>query len=795
VNRRIIGFILLGLSISWTTVLSEEHFERSRAAQIELGDTPLNLIETKDGFLVSSNSGYGSSYLQAYDESRRIVSDRLDLPSLFYGLEYSAGHKFILASAGTHVVYAIPFQAGRFGKPHELNLKSCDVTAGLAIQDNHIAVAVCNQSHSVVSFNFETGRVLKQGSVGEYPYAVKIIPGERLAVSNWGESSVSILQQNDLHVVKAIPTGRHPNDLLLLPDNRLAIACSDSDSISLVDLHSLSESSRLSLRIPHSSLGGAQPDALAFDSFHRRLFVALARLDALAVFNFAPGETPKLQGLVPVGANPATALYSRRMQSVFIGDGRNADLQPSVPREQTVQQPHARTFKGDAGSALSYVGNLRGGGVEALSTANMDDPRSMLMLAQRVYGDSAAPPPPDDLVQFFSPKSNRNAPIRHVVYVIKENRTYDQILGDIKEGNGDPELTLFGEKVTPNQHALARKFVLYDNFYTNGDVSWDGHLWSTAAESTDMVDKLWPATYAHRVQFQIWSSIYRGNETHRLPAAAPGSGFLWDLASKAGVTYRDYGEWCNLDPKNPTVSRAYVKGLLGHYDPQFNPDIGNVSDQARLDEWEHEFRGFERSGTMPQLTILYLPNDHTMGTRPNKPTPRSMIADNDLAVGRLIEDLSQSRFWSNTAVFVLEDDSQDGPDHVDCHRSPLLVISPYARLGFVEHSHFSTVSVLKTIEQILGLGSLTYFDDRAPSLLVDFQRNASPETFMHISPGVPLDQLNSVDAPGAQKSARWNFSQPDQVPDQELNMVIWRSIKGPGSGPPAPVHSVEASIK
>jgi phospholipase C len=418
----------------------------------------------------------------------------------------------------------------------------------------------------------------------------------------------------------------------------------------------------------------------------------------------------------------------------------------------------------------------------------------MLTLAQQVYGATRAKLSRQSrkLIEYFSAVSNPRNPIQYVIYVIKENRTYDQVFGDMKQGNGEPDLVLFGETVTPNQHALARQFVLFDNFFVDGDVSYDGHLWSTTGSATDYANKLWPSEYSGHIQFDLWGSDYNGDDTHDHPIAAPASGFIWDLAQRAGLAYRDYGELCNNEDKdNPETCKAYLRGLKGHYDPYYGAGIGDVTDQKRVDEWEREFRQFEKTGDFPRLSIVYLPNDHTEGAKLGARTPRAMVADNDLALGRLVEVISHSRLWAHTAIFVLEDDAQDGPDHVDAHRSPLLVISPYTRHGTVEHAHFSTVSVLKTIEQILGLGSLTYFDDRAPSLLIDFQQRPMLDSYTSLQPQVKLDEMNPADGPGAKKSASWDFSHPDRAPEQELNRVIWQSVKGKDSEPPAPVFNVQ----
>ena len=780
---------------------------RSEAQRVAPGDTPLNLIETPDGFLISTNSGYGAHYLQAYHERRNQVTGRLEFPSLWYGLAYSPGQKSLLASTGARSVLAIPFHEGKFGKPREFVFDHCELTAGIAIQSESSAVVVCNRSYEAIRFNFLTGEILKRVRVGELPYSVKALPGDRLAVANWGQASISILDGQNLRTLRTIPVGSHPTDELVLPrQRRLLVACSDADLVSVIDLNSLLEVRRLKIQIPNSRVGGGQPDALAFNPVNERLFVALAAVNALAVLDLrGVDEEPKLDCLIPVGAYPTALLYSSQARKLYVADGRNLVTGPSSQHEArsgsdgeatlpgeprrgpAPATPPALPHKTDSGARTDYIGYLVGGGIETLADADLGTLMARgRTLAQQVYGEAPQELEAGDreLVRYFSAKSNPQSPIRHVIYVIKENRTYDQVLGDMTEGNGAPDLVLFGESVTPNHHALARQFVLFDNFYVDGDVSADGHVWSTAASSTDYVNKLWPSFYAHRLKYDFVGPDYDGDDEHDQPLAIPKSGAIWDLAHKSGVSYRDYGEWCVDEDAHPGLTRCHLRGLKDHYDPRYMDGIGTVTDVKRIEEWEREFRDFEKNGDLPQLTVMHLPNDHTRGTQPGRLTPRAMVADNDLALGRLVEIVSHSRFWQETAIFVLEDDAQDGPDHVDAHRSPLLIASPYVRHGAIEHAHFSTASVLKAIEQILGLPSLTYFDDRASSLLVDFQEQPVVVGYTAVAPRVPLDEVNQPNAPGASQSALWDLVHPDRAPERELNRVIWKSVKGASSEPP-----------
>jgi hypothetical protein len=340
---------------------------------------------------------------------------------------------------------------------------------------------------------------------------------------------------------------------------------------------------------------------------------------------------------------------------------------------------------------------------------------------------------------------------------------------------------LFGEKITPNLHALVRQFVLLDNFYADAEVSADGHNWSTAAYATDYIEKTWPANYSHRGR----GFEYQGG----VPIASPTEGYLWDYARRAGLSYRNYGEFIETSKSAEEPSRAREKSLEGHFDPMYRPwDLG-YRDQERVDEFLREFQEYKKNGNLPRLMILCLPNDHTEGTAPGKPTPRAFVADNDLALGRLVEAVSHSTYWKNTAIFSVEDDAQNGPDHVDAHRTEALVISAYTKRHFVDSTLYSTSSMLRTIELILGLPPMSQFDAAATPMWNSFTLSADLTPYNALPAGVSLDEKNPDNAPGAERSRAMNFSKEDSAPDVELNEIIWKSIKGADSEMPAPVRA------
>jgi YVTN family beta-propeller protein len=402
--------------------------------------------------------------------------------------------------------------------------------------------------------------------------------------------------------------------------------------------------------------------------------------------------------------------------------------------------------------------------------------------------------------------------IRHVIYVIKENRTYDQVFGSLPKGNGDPSLTLFGDESAPNQRALAMRFGLYDNFYADAEVSPDGHNWSTTAQATDYVDKTWPVNYSpsprSRQRVYDWEDVLPaqqfatepllGDPSIPRPAAAPTAGYLWDNAFAHGVSYRDWGEYVTTDCNGPNVSHTTHLDdtrFGDHVDERYAGYDLSCSDHVlREPEWEREFRAFERNGGLPALSIVRLPNDHNNGTVPGRATPRSYMADNDLSLGRMVDAVSRSRYWASTAIFVVEDDAQNGPDHVDAHRTLALLISPYTQTRGVDSTHYDTSSMIATIEDILGLPAMSITDARASRMWKLFANRPKLRPYDVIQPevvpfGEPDAPVNQPNAPMAAESASWDFSKEDVAPEIALNEAIWKSVKGRHLRMPRPRHS------
>jgi len=374
------------------------------------------------------------------------------------------------------------------------------------------------------------------------------------------------------------------------------------------------------------------------------------------------------------------------------------------------------------------------------------------------------------------------SPIKHVVYVIKENRTYDQLFGDIKKGNGDPRLAIFGGEVTPNHHAIADQWVLFDNLYCDGEVSVDGHSWSNSAIATDYNEKMWPAQYGGHSRTAI-SNAY-----------VPAAGHVWDLAAKKGLTYRSYGEYATRSSDGTTMDASPgVGGLLNHVSPKFKLPGMHDTDNVRvffseLDEFERNFNSKDPAKRLPNFLVMSLPEDHTAGTRPGGYTPRAMVANADHAVGQMVERITKSPYWPETAIFIIEDDAQNGPDHVDARRTVGLVVSPYTKRGFVDLTLYSTSAMLRTMELLLGLPPMTQYDAAAMPMYNSFGEKSDLRGYQAVAPKIDVNEKNGTQAWGAKASMKMNLDEVDEAPMFALNEIIWKSVRGPKSPMPLPVH-------
>ncbi len=514
--------------------------------------------------------------------------------------------------------------------------------------------------------------------------------------------------------------------------------------------------------------------------------MANADNNSLAVVDVSQPGRSRVKGFVPVGWYPTAVRFSQDGKNLYVLNGKGLAPMPN-PRG-----PQPGVLAGE----LQFSGSMLQG---AFSVIPVPDANALAAYSDTVrrltpYADATRLAPAEAPARSpIPPRVGGPSPIQHLFYVIRENRTYDQILGDLEKGNGDRDLCLFGEAVTPNAHALAREFVLLDNFYVDAEVSYDGHAFSTGAYATDFVEKVWPMNYGQRGG----RYLSEGGGAMRNPygnVTAPLEGYIWDACIRAGKSVRSYGEFAGRgeDDEHDVgegVVKAMVPGLEGRVHPSYPPYNLRVPDGRRVDVWLEEFREFERNGQLPHLSIIRLGNDHTAGTRPGSPTPRAMIAENDQALGRVVEAISRSRFWKESAIFVLEDDAQNGPDHVDAHRSVAFVLSPYARRGAVDSTLYTTSGMLRTMELILGLPPMSQYDAAATPFYNAFQDKPVLTAFARREAQVPLDEKNEPTAWGAQASLAMNLDEADRAPELELNEVLWKSVRGSSSPMPPPVRA------
>jgi DNA-binding beta-propeller fold protein YncE len=788
------GRNLPGLRQGGVVHLPNQWSLRPAGRQVLLGDFPVNLaLHPTEPWLAVLHSGFGIHGVVVLDLNFPTpkITCGVPLNQTFYGLCWSPDGKTLYASGGEfEVVHAFAFEKGLLAPHPKLpqvrvaNLIGRFIPGGIAVDGRHLyAAGVWGHAVALVPLDDPDRRRHVDLEKDSYPYTV--LPdaeSKKLYVSLWGKAAVAVVDVAKGKVAETWPTDSHPTEMALAPDGKtLFIACSNSTRVDVLDAANHGKP----LETLHAALyprapSGNTPNSLSLTPDGKTLFVANADANNVAVFNVArPGQS-RLEGFIPTGWYPTSVRYRAADKKLYVANGKGLISRPNPQGPN----PYLSGLP-----VIQYIAGLLQGSLSAIDLSNPDklgeySAQALLCTPLRRDLGVTAPQPAGNPVPA---KVGEDSPIKHCIYVVKENRTYDQVFGDIKEGNGDPNLCLFGEKITPNHHRLARQFVLLDNFYVEGEVSADGHQWTMGAYATDFVEKMWPLTYRGSPLKKL-VGVYP-SEGHFDAIERPAGGYLWDRCAAAGVSYRSYGEWVEpgRTPKEP--GKARVKALEGHFDPWYRGWDLDYPDQKRADRFLEELAGFEKAGEMPRFIVLRLPNDHTSGTRAGKKTPRAQVADNDLALGRVVAALTKSKFWKDTAIFVLEDDAQNGPDHVDAHRSVALVVSPYTKRGAVDSTMYSTSSMLRTMELILGLPPMSQFDAAARPMYAAFQPRADLTPYEHVVPEVDLEETNKAAAWGAKLSEGFDLTHEDAADDLLLNEVIWRSVKGPDSPMPAPVRA------
>ena len=846
---------------------------------------PVTIVLSPDGrYAAFLNQGYGTeesgvrqsialldlsnNQVRDFPDDRLRGDEKTTRQSYFVGLGFSTDGKHLYASMGSAeengiAVYkfsdgviiperfiTIPAQHVSPGKTVILDSGNSPpgaapaYPAGLVVlgsKEGDRLLIADNLSDNVILLDVRSGRILKSFDLSTNRYVPAVYPYTVIAnrahtkawVSLWNGSGVAELDLKRGKVKRRIElwrpsdpveAGTHPTAMLLnRAEDTLYVALSNAgiakaDGVAAVDLKSRRPHLCYRAALESNDQPGAASIAIALSGDERHLYVAAASFNAVAVFE-TKGQSSDADVQLPEGFVP-TEWYPSALQiaghDLLIASAKGESSGPNR-RKAAVQtglhpNPHP------------YIATLIGGSIQRLSLSEIE--RNLAAFTRQVE-DNNLTHTPLEKIQF----AGGGNPIKHVIYILKENRTYDQIFGDLGVGDGDSSLTMYGAEITPNQHKLARQFGVLDNFYDSGDVSANGHLWSDASATSDFIEKTWPIIYRGSER-----PIDQGNSLdQKLPLMDdPGTGFLWDNLAKHNFTYRIYGEmvdaaWCRDEkvasrregtpsPTSAACPSAEIKpgeklpaslsnpgggpspwpwpiprlkavrptkeAQRGHIDPFYADFAIDYPDQLRADEFLREFNQFVKNrGTtqeLPQFIEMWLPADHTGGTRAGKPRPRASVADNDLAVGRVVDAVSHSPYWDDTAIFVVEDDAQDGADHVDAHRSIALVISKYSPRSeptFVDHHFYTTVSMIHTMEELLGLPPMNLFDAHGPVMAAPFSGPGTQPPFQaddkNLRSGL-LYEMNHKDAPGANQSEKMDFSRPDAIDAQKLNAILWR---------------------
>ena len=745
---------------------------------LPLGDLPLNMaLSNSKKLMAVTNNGQGKQSLQLIDVKREKVLDNITIARSWLGLKFSSDEKYLYASGGNDnwiLQYAISNNKLQLKDSIKLGDKWPNKIspAGIELDDaSQLIYVVTKDDNSLYIIDLYNKGVIQQIKLEAEAYTCLLSPTKKeLYISCWGCNKVLVFDTENKKIIGAIPVGDHPNELCLTKKgDYLFVANANDNSVSVISTVKRKIVETLVASLFPDAPPGSTTNGLALSADEKKLFVANADNNCLAVFDVSsPGNSSSI-GFIPVGWYPTCVKVAGKKIFITNGKGFSSFANPRGPNPVKRRVKHAA----DDEDGPQYIGSLMKG---TMSIIDMPTEKQLNLYSSQVYrntpytkakervssGEAGNPIP-----QMIGNPS----PIKYVFYIIKENRTYDQVLGDMPGGNGDCSLVLFGKKVTPNQHRIASDFVLLDNFYVDGEVSADGHNWSMGAYATDYLEKNWVTSYGGR------GGNYDAEGTRKI--ADNKGGFLWDHCKKAGISYRTYGEF--TDDYKPNIPV-----LENHFCTYYTSWDQSVRDTARVGQWKRDFDSLVQTNTLPRLNTLRLINDHTQGMARNKPSPFAQVADNDLAVGMFLEYLSNSPVWKESVVFILEDDAQNGPDHVDAHRSPAYIAGPFVKRNFVDHSSYTTSGILRTIELILGIPPMSQYDAAAIPLWKCFKAVPDLKNFKALPAEIDLDLKNLAWNELSARSAQFDFTKEDRAPDLELNEVIWKGVKGINSVMPAP---------
>ncbi len=753
--------------------------------QLPLGDLPLNIVVSNDkSMLAVTNNGQGYQSIQLFDLKADTQLAKFNIEKSFYGLSFTRDNKFLYAAGGNDnriLKYEVSqkkltlVDSIYLGKPWPEKISP----AGFCLdEDRNIMYVVTKENNSLYIVNLINKQYEKFPLEAEAFTCLLSNDKKQLYISLWGADRLLIFDTDSKKIITKLAIGDNPNELLLTKDGKyLYVANANDNSVAVVETKSNKIMEVLNAALFPNAPNGSTTNGLAFSEDEKQLYIANASNNCLAVFDIQKKGFSFGIGFIPVGWYPTNIKIINKKIYVSNAKGLTSLANPLGPNPM-MKYDEVIYQKGDTirREDIQYIGALFKG---TLSIIPVPKANELKVYTQKVYENTPYSKEKElhangEIGNPIPSKVGDVSPIKYVFYIIKENRTYDQVLSDIPQGNGDTSLLLFGRKYTPNQHALVEQFVLLDNFYVDAEVSADGHNWSTAAYSNDYTEKTWPTSYGGRGG----TYDYEGQKK----VAYPKGGFIWDHALRAGVTFRSYGEFADDYKANIPVLEGKICKTFTSWDE-------SVPDTTRFKQWKYDFDSLLKINQVPQLNTLRFINDHTEGLSLGRKTPFAHVADNDYAVGLFIEYLSKSSIWESSAVFILEDDAQNGPDHVDAHRSTAYVAGGFVKNNYVDHTMYSTSGMLRTIELILGLPPMSQYDAAAEPMWRCFSTTATNKKFNAIKPNINLNETNKTVSANSIKSDSFDFSKEDLVPDMEFNKILWQAVRGENAIMPAPVRS------
>lgn len=750
--------------------------------QVDAGDLPLNLAASPNGkWIAVSNNGQSDQSIQLLDLKTGKMADSVPMIKSWYGLVFSADSKQLYASGGNdNQILIFSLSSGKLirtdsialGKPWPVKISPAGIDVDHTTHTLYVVTKENNMLYTIALAN----KKIDSFPLPAQAFSCRLSPGgERLYVSLWGAEALWVWDTKNRKSIATIEVGDNPNEVITTKDGKyLFVACANENTVAVVATETLKVVEVLTTALYAGAPAGSTPNSMALSADENTIYIANADNNCLAVFDVSKKGASRSMGFIPTGWYPTSVRVAGKNIYVANGKGNSSFANPEGPNPFRGRNSVV-SHQGDPSkpAKIQYIGGLMRG---TISIVPMPGEKQLAAYSRQVYANSPYNKAKELMAQGESGnpipmKAGEKSPIKHVFYIIKENRTYDQVLGDMPQGNGDSSLVLFGKKYTPNQHALAEQFVLLDNFYVDAEVSADGHNWSTAAYANDYVEKTWPTSYGGRGG----TYDYEGQKE----IAYPKKGFIWDHCKRAGITYRTYGEFVN-------GGKAGIASLEQNYCPGFTGYTHDVRDTTRFYQWKKDFDSLLALNQVPAFNSLRFGNDHTEGLRIGRPTPFAHVADNDYAVGLFVEYLSKSPIWEQSAVFILEDDAQNGADHVDAHRSIAFVAGGFVKRGYVDHTPYTTSGMLRTIELILGLPPMSQYDAAATPMWRCFQPQANAAGFSAIIPAVNLNEKNEAQSKWSAISETLDFGKEDMAPDLLFNEIIWRAVKGLDNPMPAP---------